>query len=160
MAMKPALALSLLLLALPASARTADPIEEGFKKAEAMIESGDYAKARDALDEALAGLKVNDPRMVRYHERTGASWLGEDKVPEARVSFTAALKAVQRLKVVSDSGAKAYTGMGLCLRRENNDKYALKFFKKALELRLDEGTRMFAEDQIREIEGKPPVPAF
>ena len=97
--------------------------------------------------------------MVRYHERTGAAWLREGKVPEARASFTAALKATQRLKVTDDSAAKAYTGLGLCLRREGNDKYALKFFKKALGFRLDEGTKMFAEDQIREIEGAPPVPA-
>ncbi len=156
--MKTVLALSLLLLALPASARK-DPIEEGFKKAEVLIVKGDFTKARDALDEVLAELKADDARMVRYHERTGAAWLGEGKIREARSSFTAALKATQRLRVTDDSGAKAYTGMGLCLRRENNDKYALKFFKKALAFQLDEGTKMFAEDQIREIEGDPPVPA-
>lgn len=156
--MKTVLALSLLFLALPASARK-DPVEEGFKKAETLIVKGDFTKARDALDELLAELKADDPRMVRYHERTGAAWLGEGKVAEARTSFTAALKATQRLRVTDDSGAKAYTGMGLCLRRANNDKYALKFFKKALSFQLDEGTKMFAEDQIREIEGAPPVPA-
>lgn len=156
--MKTVLALALLLLALPASARK-DPIEEGFKKAEALIVKGEFTKARDALDEVLADLKADDARMVRYHERTGAAWLGEGKIREARSSFTAALKATQRLRVTDDSGAKAYTGMGLCLRRENNDKYALKFFKKALAFQLDEGTKMFAEDQIREIEGDPPVPA-
>ena len=61
--------------------------------------------------------------------------------------------------MVDDSGARAYTGMGLCLRREKRDAYALRFFKKALEFKLDEGTKMFAEDQIREIEGRKPVPA-
>jgi tetratricopeptide (TPR) repeat protein len=158
--MKNVLALSLLFLAFPAAARkAADPVEESFKKVDEMIEKGDYTKARDALDDILAQLKTEDPRMVRYHERTGAAWLREGKVREARASFTAALKATQRLKVTDDSGAKAYTGMGLCLRRENNDKYALKFFKKALTFQLDEGTKMFAEDQIREIEGAPPVPA-
>jgi tetratricopeptide (TPR) repeat protein len=157
--MRSVLALFLLLAAFPAAAARPDPVEESFKKIDALIEKGEYDKARDALDEILAGLKIEDPRLVRYHERTGASWLREGKIPEARASFTAALKASQRLKVSSDSGAKAYTGMGLCLRRENNDKYALKFFKKALALQLDEGTRMFAEDQIREIEGAPPLPA-
>ncbi len=157
--MKTVLALLLLAAALPASARHEDPIEESFKKVDVMIEKGDYVHARDALDDILAELKTEDQRMVRYHERTGAAWLREGKVKEARASFTAALKATQRLKVTGDSGAKAYTGMGLCLRRENNDKYALKFFKKALAFNLDEGTKMFAEDQIREIEGAPPVPA-
>ena len=157
--MKIVLAASLLLAAFPAAAARVDPVAESFKKIDVMIETGEYVKARDALDEVLAGLKSDDPRLVRYHERTGASWLREGKVPEARASFTEALKAAQRLKVVSDSGAKAYTGMGLCLRRENNDKYALRFFKKALAFRLDEGTKMFAEDQIREIEGAPPMPA-
>ena len=149
---------ALLLLPLSASARK-DPIEERFKKVEALIEKGEYAKSRDELDAILAELKTDDERMVRYHERTGASWLREGKVREARASFTAALKTTQRLKVTGDSGAKAYTGMGLCLRQEKNDKYALKFFKKALQFKLDEGTRMFAEDQIAEIEGRPPQAA-
>ena len=158
--MRTALALSLLLAAFPAAARKAeDPIEDGFKKADEMIEKGDYIKARHTLDDVLSNLKTEDPRMVRYHERTGAAWLREGLVPEARSSFTAALKAAQRLRVSDDSTAKAYAGMGLCLRRENNDKYALKFFKKALDMRLDDGTKMFVEDQIREIEGSPPVPA-
>ncbi|UPT74882.1 MAG: hypothetical protein M0D55_03990 [Elusimicrobiota bacterium] len=157
--MKRLLALALLLCALPAAAARKDPVEEGFRKVDELIEKGQYQKARGDLDEILAGLKTEDQRLVRYHERTGAAWLREGKVREARSSFTAALKATQRLKVTGDWGAKAYTGMGLCLRRENNDKYALKFFKKALNFDLDEGTRMFAEDQIREIEGAPPVPA-
>lgn len=157
--MRHALALALVALAvLPAAARK-DPLEEKFKKVDVMIEKGDHAGARALLDELLVELKTEDQRLVRYHERTGAAWLREGKVREARSSFTAALKATQRLKVTGDWGAKAYTGMGLCLRRENNDKYALKFFKKALAFDLDEGTRMFAEDQIREIEGDPPVPA-
>ena len=157
--MRTVLALSFLVLALPAFAGKGDPLDEKFKSVDAFIEKADYVKARDTLDEILAELKTTDQRMVRYHERTGAAWLREGKIREARSSFTAALKATQRLGVSGDSGAKAYTGMGLCLRRENNDKYALKFFKKALTFNLDEGTKMFAEDQIREIEGAPPVPA-
>ena len=50
-------------------------------------------------------------------------------------------------------------GLGLCLRREGNDAYALKLFKKALTADIDEGTQMFAEDQIRELEGATPLPA-
>jgi tetratricopeptide (TPR) repeat protein len=152
------MALSLLLAAFPAAARV-DPVEESFKKADLLIEKGEYSQARDELDDIRAGLSITDPKLVRYHERTGASWLREGKIAEARASFTAALKATKRLTVNTDIAAKAYTGMGLCLRRENNDKYALKFFKRALGFKLDEGTKMFAEDQIREIEGAPPLPA-
>ena len=157
--MKIAFFLALVLIAPPGFARRSDPVEESFKAVDTLIEKGDYSKARDMLDEILVGLKTEDLRLVRYHERTGAAWLREGKIPEARASFTAALKATQRLKVTGDPGAKAYTGMGLCLRRMNNDKYALRFFKKALTFNLDDGTKMFAEDQIREIEGAPPVPA-
>ncbi|MEK7233447.1 MAG: hypothetical protein AAB268_06510 [Elusimicrobiota bacterium] len=151
--------LALVLLAFPAAARRADPIADSFKRIDQIVEKGEYAKARDALADVLAELKPEDPRLVRYHERTGAVWLREGKIPEARFSFILALKAAQRLKVNDDSVAKAYAGMGLCLRRGNNDGYALRFFKKALASPLDDGTRMFVEDQIREIEGAPPVPA-
>lgn len=157
--MRTVLALAFFLLPFSAAARRADSIDASFKKIDPMIEKGEYTKARDALDDVLAELKPDDPRLVRYHERTGAAWLREGNIPMARSSFTSALKAAQRLKVADDSVAKAYTGMGLCMRREDNDSYALKFFKRALALKLDEGTKMFVEDQIREIEGSPPVPA-
>lgn len=158
--MKAFFSIAVLLLALPAAAaRSSDPIEEGFRRADQLIEVGEYVRARDALDDVQAALKADDPRLVRYHERSGAAWLRAGKVAEARISFTAALKAAQRLKVSDDAVGKAYAGMGLCLRRESNDKYALRFFRKALEQKLDEGTRMFVDDQIREIEGAPPVPA-
>lgn len=157
--MRTILALALLLLAFPAAARRADPVEDGFNKVDELIEKGDYSKARGALDAVLSDLKTEDPRLVRYHERTGAAWLREGRIPEARASFTAALKAAQRLKVADDTAARAYAGMGLCLRRENNEMYALKFFKKALAFRLDDGTKMFVVDQIRELEGEPSVPA-
>jgi len=148
-------ALVLLLAALPAAARP-DPIEEGFGKAGRMIEKAEYAKARSVLDDVFDALAPEDPRLVRYHERTGASWLREGIIPEARASFTSAVRAAQRLKVVDEALAKSYAGLGLCLRREGNDAYALKFYKKARAGRLDDGTRMFVEDQIREIEGAPP----
>ncbi|MCR4294932.1 MAG: hypothetical protein NUW21_05315, partial [Elusimicrobia bacterium] len=109
--------------------------------------------------ELQAELKADDPRQVRYHERTGAAWLREGDIPQARAAFTAALRAAQRLKAAADSVGKAYAGMGLCLRGERNDRYALKFFRKAQGHELDEGTRMFVDDQIREIEGAPPLPA-
>ncbi len=158
--MRTLLLLSLLFAALPAAAaRRSLSVDAGFKKADLLIEKGEFAKAREELDEALGELKPDDSRRLRYHERTGASWLREGNIPEARAAFTEALVTLQRLKLGDEYAAKAYTGMGLCLRREKNDKYALKFFKKALAYRLDEGTRMFVEDQIREIEGEPPVPA-
>ena len=161
--MRSVLSLALLFLALPGAAsaarRAADPVEEGFKSADQMIEVGEYVRARDALDDVLGMLKADDRRQVRYHERTGASWLRAGKVPEARASFTSAIKAAQRLKVADEHVGKAFAGLGLCLRRESNARYALKFFRKALEQKLDEGTRMFVDDQIREIEGAPPLPA-
>ncbi|OGR94663.1 MAG: hypothetical protein A2V88_00595 [Elusimicrobia bacterium RBG_16_66_12] len=158
--MRKTLALAALLgLSASAAARPADRIEDGFGKADELISRGKFSQARAELDALLVDLRDKDARMVRYHERKGAAWLGEGLVKEARTAFTSALKAVQRLKVTSDDGGRAYTGMGLCLRREGNDAYALKFFKKALSFDLDEGTRMFAEDQIREIEGSPPQPA-
>jgi tetratricopeptide (TPR) repeat protein len=157
--MKTVLALALLLGAFPASARRgADPLDAKFAAVDEQLESGNYAKARETLDGLLIELKADDPRLVRYHERSGASWLQEDDVHKALVYFTTALKEAQRLKVVDDSAAKAYTGMGVCLRRQGKDKYALRFFRKAIALPLDEGTRIFVEDQIREIQGAPPVP--
>lgn len=159
--MKTALCLVILLMPLPSEAarRSASSAENVFARVERLIDKGDYARARDELDELQSGLEADDPRQVRYHERTGAAWLREGDIPQARAAFTAALKAAQRLKVSGDVVGKAYAGMGLCLRGEGNDRYAVKFFRKALGRKLDEGTRMFVDDQIREIEGSPPVPA-
>ena len=105
--MRIVLALSFLLLAFPAVARRADPIEDAFKKADELIEKGDYVKARDTLDAVLSELKAEDPRLVRYHERTGAAWLRDDRIADARSSFTAALKATQRLRVTAKVDRRA-----------------------------------------------------
>lgn len=153
------LVISLMSFPVAAGAVRADPVENAFTRVERLIEKGDYARAREELDELQAELEAEDPRQVRYHERTGAAWLRQGDIPQARAAFTAALKAAQRLKVSGDIVGKAYAGMGLCLRGESNDRYALKFFRKALGHKLDEGTRMFVDDQIREIEGSPPLPA-
>lgn len=155
--MKSALVISLILLGLAGVARAAtDPIAKSFAKVDALIERGDYAKAVDALEEIRDALPPENPLLLRYHERIGAVRLREGAIPSARGAFTEVIKASQRLKIADDSVAKAYAGLGLCLRREGNDKYALKFFNKALALQLDEGTRMFVEDQIRELEGRRP----
>lgn len=150
-----------LLLSLPAASAARNgsgTIEKDFATVDSLLEKGSYTAALKILYGLLADIPADDQRVARVHERTGAVRLREGKVREARAAFTAALKAAQRLGA-DDSAAKAYTGMGLCLRRENNDAYALKFFKRALKLDLDEGTRVFVDDQIREIEGDPPVPA-
>jgi len=147
-------------LSAAAASRDLDPIERAFTRVDTMIDNAEYSRARVELDEAQALLDSSDPRVVRFHERTGAIRLREGVIDEARASFTSALKAAQRLKVSDENVAKSYAGLGLCLRREKKDKYALKFFKKALGLKLDEGTRMFVEDQISEIEGRRPWAAF
>lgn len=159
--MKTALALAFLVFACPAGASTrkgTGAADKSFEKADALLERGSYAAAATLLKNLGASLSPDDPLQARIHERTGAVRLREGKLGEAKKSFAAAIKTAQRLGA-DDSAAKAYTGMGLCLRREKNDEYALKFFKRALKLDLDEGTRMFVDDQIREIEGDPPVPA-
>lgn len=158
--MKSALWLVILLLPLPSEAsRRSAAVEKEFTRVERLIEEGDYVGARDVLDELQVGLAADDPRQVRYYERTGAAWLREGDIPQARAAFISALKAAQRLKVSGDVVGRAYAGMGLCLRGENNDRYALRFFRRALGQKLDEGTRMFVDDQIRELEGAPPLPA-
>ncbi len=158
--MKTALALVILLISSAGAAtrKSPDSADRAFEKAESLLEKGFYPAALSALNGAYADLSPGDQRLAKFHERTGAVKLREGKVREARAAFTAALKVARRLGA-GESAAKAYTGMGLCLRREKNDAYALRFFKKALAGKLDEGTRMFVEDQIREIEGDPPLPA-
>ncbi|PIR18519.1 MAG: hypothetical protein COV48_07065 [Elusimicrobia bacterium CG11_big_fil_rev_8_21_14_0_20_64_6] len=158
--MKIALALSLLLPVFSGAARAASAAADvKFQKVESLIEMGEYEGARAELESMCSALKKDDPRQVRCFERSGALWLREDMIAEAQVAFTQALETAHRLIIEDEHVGKAYVGMGLCLRRGKNDKYAHRFFKKAFTYHLDAGTRMFVEDQIREIEGKPPIPA-
>ena len=137
-----------------------DRIDGALKKADELISKAEFSRARAELDSIVEVITGDDARIVRWHEREGAAWLGEGKVEEARASFLEALQVAKRLKAAAgNDAAHAYTGLGVCLRREGNDAFALKFFKKALTADIDEGTRMFAEDQIRELEGAPPLPA-
>lgn len=158
--MRAALALSFL-LAHPALAQRPDRVGPALAKADELIEKGDYEGAQQALRAAEQGMAFNDPRRIRVHERRGAIFVRRDKLADAREAFTFAIKGASALDskdVDKDVLARAYAGMGLCLLKQGNKTYALRFFKKGLELEPDEGTEVFLEDQIAELEGRKPKP--
>ena len=148
-------------LVLPSSAQPSaapDAVEIRLREVEASLEKGDYEHARDELAAAEREIGPKDPRIVRVHERRGASYLREDRFKEARDAFTRAIQAAGVLKLSDPVLARAYAGMGLCLLKQGNKAYALKFFKRGLGAKPDEGTLMFLEDQVRELEGGAPEP--
>jgi len=159
------IALLTLALALGSSASALTPVSDASDAAEArlraadeFLEKGDYERTRDELGAAEYAMGAKDPRMVRVYERRGASYLREERIKEARDNFTRAIQAAGARGVSGQVVARAYAGMGLCLLKQDNKPYALKFFKKGLSQDPDEGTRLFMEDQIRELEGTPPEP--
>lgn len=144
------LLLSFLLLS-PASAALRDATELRFDKADAFLAKGEHAKARSEL--AGLALADDDPRRVRRWEREGAVLLREGKVGEARGAFTRALKEVGRLKAAGPDVGRAYAGMGLCLLRQEKKELALRFFRRGLDFDPDEGTKLFLEEKVAELEG-------
>ena len=161
--MIPVLLPLVLSLALPASARDRVPAKSDgaasrLRAAEEFLEKGDYERAREELGAAEYEMGPTDTRVVRVYERRGATYLREERLKEARDSFTRAIQAAGVRKVSDPAVAGAYAGMGLCLLKQGNKEYALKFFKRGLGAQPDEGTRMFLEDQVRELEGGAPEP--
>lgn len=142
--------LLLILLALPGAAAVRDAADARFEKADALLEKGQYAKARAEL--AAVVMTPDDPRQVRRWEREGAVLLREDKPAEARGLFTKALKAAGKLEAKGTDVGRAYAGMGLCLLRQDKKELALRFFKRGLDFEPDEGTRLFLEEQVQELE--------
>ena len=152
-----------LLLGAPAGAMTrvavkADAAEARLRAADAALEKADYERARDELAAAEYEMGPKDPRIVRVYERRGAAYLREARVKEARAAFTRAIAAASVRKADDPAVSRAYAGMGLCLLKQDNKKFALRFFKRGLAFAPDEGTRMFLEDHIRELEGGRPEP--
>lgn len=140
----------LLLLALPGAAAARDAAEARFEKADALLEKGQYDKARAEL--AALTLAEDDPRRVRRWEREGAVLLRQDKPAEARGHFTRALKTAGKLEAKGPDVGRAYAGMGLCLLRQGKRGLALRFFKRGLDFDPDEGTKLFLEEQVAELE--------
>lgn len=141
-----------LLVAAVSSRAQVDAAEDHFSRADQRLAAGDYPAALSALDLAEKALPARDPRRMRLWERRGAVRLQEGRLQDARDAFTSALRLGQVRGADSKTTARAYAGMGLCLRRQGRRDFALRFYKKALTGSPDEGTKMFLEDQIREIE--------
>ncbi|MDX6771140.1 MAG: tetratricopeptide repeat protein [Elusimicrobiota bacterium] len=139
----------------PSAASVRDAAAARFEKADAHLEKGRYEQARAEL--AAVKLAPDDPRQVRRWEREGAVRLREGKIAEARAAFTQALKAAGRLEVKGPDAGRAYAGMGLVLLRQEKPGLAARFFKRGLDFEPDEGTRLFLEEQIAELEaaGRP-----
>lgn len=142
-----------LLLALPGFAVTRDAADARFEKADAHLEKGRYAPARAEL--AAVKLDADDPRQVRRWEREGALLLREGKPAEARAAFTKALKAAGRLESKGADVGRAYAGMGLVLLKQEKPELAGRFFRRGLDFEPDEGTRLFLEEQVAELEKTP-----
>ncbi|HAZ06937.1 MAG TPA: hypothetical protein DCZ01_00105 [Elusimicrobia bacterium] len=152
-----------LLLGAPAGALTrvsvkADAVEARLRAADAALDKADYERARDELAAAEYEMDSKDPRIVRVYERRGAAYLREGRIKEARDAFTRAIASASTRKADGPAVSRAYAGMGLCLLKQDNKEFALKFFKRGLAFAPDEGTRMFLEDHIRELEGGEPEP--
>jgi Tfp pilus assembly protein PilF len=139
-----------LLLCLPGSAAVRDPAETRFEKADSLLQKERYAQARAEL--AAVKLPDDDPRQVRRWEREGAVLLREGKPSEARAAFTKALKAAGRLESKGADVGRAYAGMGLVLLKQEKPELAKRFFKRGLDFEPDEGTRLFLEEQVAELE--------
>lgn len=152
-----------LLLGAPAGALTpvavkADAVEARLRAADEALEKADYERSRDELAAAEYEMGPKDPRIVRVYERRGAAYLREARVKEAQDAFTRAIAAASARKADGPAVSRAYAGMGLCLLKQDNKEFALRFFKRGLAFAPDEGTRMFLEDHIRELEGGQPEP--
>ncbi|MBI4676287.1 MAG: hypothetical protein HY748_01755 [Elusimicrobia bacterium] len=128
-------------------------IEDHFKRADKYIGEENAAEAILELQETARRLDPNDPRMVRYHERVGGVYLIENNLAAAKEAYAKAIKLSKDIQLQGETVADVYAGMGLCLVKENNRAYAVKFFRKALSLEPSEGTRKAVEGELRKIEG-------
>lgn len=119
-----------------------------IQNAEKHIEWGRTAEAHKALLAAAAALEPGHPQRVRLHVRLGATLLAEGYTLTAKDSFIKALRLARNVPAEPSLLADAHLGMGLCLVREDNWPWAVKFFRKALTLRPSLRTRQIAEIYI------------
>lgn len=126
-------------------------IEGHFNRADRFLDERNHAEALLELQEAARRLDPNDPRMVRFHERTGGVYLSSNDLPAAKEAYTKAIKLAKDIRLDDEIVAEVYVGMALCLAKEDNRAYAVKFLKKALDQHPSDDVRKLAEEHIRRL---------
>ena len=139
----------------PPEAKAAAPAgadaDEHFARAGRLIGAGSYDAARKELDEAKALLQDDDERQVLYLERMGVvALLGGDR-KKAKQLFLDAIRLAVNNKVWTTAAADAYFGAGLCLEGEKKEAYAVRFFKRALEIGPSRMTQRHLNAELRKL---------
>ncbi len=127
-----------------------------FARIDPLMKAHQYQRAKDELAAGVALLPAEDRRHVFYHERLGRIAMKEGDCPRAKAHFMEGLKFAAATGLSDPSVADAYAGMGQCLAQQNNEAYAVKFFKKAIEAGPSAETRLLIEAQLQSLSVKKP----
>lgn len=128
-----------------------DP-DELLAQAERLLGRRRYDDARVAFEAAARELAQADERHVRILERVGQAQFQLGRPAEAKDTFMRALRKAKDLGVTPTAVGDAYAGLGLCLIKEGNLKYARKLFERALETSPSPGTRRMVEIELEKLD--------
>jgi arylsulfatase A-like enzyme len=98
------------------AAHDADPAVPmpAFVRGRLLYEAGDYAKAADAFEEAVAASRDGDAPLAELHLYLGESLAHLDRYPEAEAQYRAELRSFPR-------NIQAYTSLAMLYRASNRD---------------------------------------
>jgi tetratricopeptide (TPR) repeat protein len=125
--------------------------EERFTRADMLITSKVYGKAKEELAAALAPLAAEDRRRIRYFDRMGEIALAENDADAAQVFFGDGLRLGASLGLSDPDVADAYAGMGFCLAAKGNRALATRFLEKAREFGPSLRARDAVEAKLKEL---------
>jgi tetratricopeptide (TPR) repeat protein len=127
-------------------------IEQHLAAAKRSVQKRQFKSARQELDAAAGLMKPGDQRMALYHERIGfIAFMGGDR-KAAKAAYMKAIQAARETGFGGRTVGDAHAGLGICLSREGNVRYAETFLRKAMEIGPSPAMKRLAQNELDSLE--------
>ncbi|MDD5210736.1 MAG: tetratricopeptide repeat protein [Elusimicrobiales bacterium] len=126
--------------------------QDYLEAAEDYISRKNYSRADQIYEKLLDSVPSQDARKVFLFERRG--WLArrQGDLPRARDLYLAAVTAARHAGSYDSNTVNAYCGLAYCFEKQGNVNLAIKYYQRALELSVNEGTRREIERNLERLD--------
>ncbi len=128
-------------VAAPETSESVESYDTYVGYAEDYVSQGNYSKALNEYDNALALLPPNDARKVYIWERKGSALSEKKDYIKAKGFYAFSIKTAKGLRVSNASVVNAYLGLAYCLEKTANTSDAIRNYEKALQLSTNTRTK-------------------
>ena len=128
--------------------------QDYINTAEEFVSRKNYYRADQVYAKALASIPADDGRRVFLYERRGWLAMKDGNLVQARDLYIAAIAAVRHAGSYDKHAVNAYCGLAYCFEKLDNISLAITYYKRALDISVNESTRREIEKNLERLESR------